>query len=307
MVKVKDIIYVRRRAPDLDLMETFLSDFGLDTTTRTDAALYMRGTGPNHHIYITELGEAPGLIGFGFEVGDETALAQAAAIEGASAIEESDEPGGGKRVRLTDPNGLRIDIVYGMQQLDPLPVKQLEINRGTEKTRHGELVRLQAGPARVKRLGHAVFVTPDFATTEAWYANTLGLLRSDAGYADNPDEIVVAFLRCDQGQEYVDHHTLLPIAGPELALHHAAFEVEDVNAVMLGHEHMRNKGYDHAWGIGRHILGSQIFDYWNDPYGAQVEHWTDGDLLNADYQHTVCDMSVVLGSQWGPPAPPRPE
>ena len=27
------------------------------------------------------------------------------------------------------------------------------------------------------------------------------------------------------------------------------------------------RGYPHAWGVGRHILGSQIFDYWRDPFG----------------------------------------
>ena len=306
MIKPKDIIFVRRQVPDLDIMESFLIDFGLERSARTDTAVYMRGTGPNHHVYIAELGAEARLLGFGFEVTDATDLTKAAGIEGASAIEDNPDPGGGKRVRLTDPNGLQIEIVHGLQKLDALPVEPQQVNRGTEKTRHGKLVRLQPGPGKVKRLGHCVFVTPDFAATEAWYAENLGLLRSDAGYAEDPNEVVVAFLRCDQGDKHVDHHTLLPLKGPQLALHHTAFEVEDVNAVMLGHEYMRDKGHQHHWGIGRHIMGSQIFDYWHDPYGAQVEHWTDGDLLNADYQHTVSDMSVVLGSQWGPEAPPPP-
>jgi len=32
---------------------------------------------------------------------------------------------------------------------------------------------------------------------------------------------------------------------------------------MMGHEYMRSQGsYKHIWGIGRHVLGSQVFDYW---------------------------------------------
>jgi len=65
---------------------------------------------------------------------------------------------------------------------------------------------------------------------------------------------------------------------------HAAFEVEDVDALMAGHDHLKNAGFDHHAGIGRHILGSQTFDYWRDPWGHVVEHFTDGDLLNADYE-----------------------
>ena len=32
-------------------------------------------------------------------------------------------------------------------------------------------------------------------------------------------------------------------------------------------------------GVGRHVLGAQVFDYWRDPWGHVLEHFTDGDLL----------------------------
>ena len=34
------------------------------------------------------------------------------------------------------------------------------------------------------------------------------------------------------------------------------------------------------WGIGRHLLGSQVYDYWADPWGRVHEHWADTDRLN---------------------------
>jgi hypothetical protein len=40
------------------------------------------------------------------------------------------------------------------------------------------------------------------------------------------------------------------------------------------------KGYTPSWGIGRHILGSQIFDYWYTPDDFMVEHYSDGEYIS---------------------------
>ena len=63
---------------------------------------------------------------------------------------------------------------------------------------------------------------------------------------------------------------------------HSAYEVVDADAVGMGQRVLRESGWTHAWGIGRHILGSQIFDYWQDPWGDKHEHYCDGDLFTAD-------------------------
>ena len=56
-IKATDIAYGRFRAPDLDVMEEFLTRFGLVRSDRTSTALYMRGTDPPHHVHVTEKGE----------------------------------------------------------------------------------------------------------------------------------------------------------------------------------------------------------------------------------------------------------
>ena len=66
MIKVKDVLYARFSAPDLDVMEAYLLDFGLVRTARDDNALYMRASDGEHHVHITELG-APAFMGFAFE------------------------------------------------------------------------------------------------------------------------------------------------------------------------------------------------------------------------------------------------
>ena len=53
--------------------------------------------------------------------------------------------------------------------------------------------------------------------------------------------------------------TLLTVPMDEAGLGHLAFEVEDVNAVNMGHEYLKSKGYKHSWGIGRHYLGFANF------------------------------------------------
>src|ERR1700680_3926920 len=58
-IKAQDIAYGRLTAPDLDLMEEFLTRFGMHKVERTSKALYMRGTDPSHHINVTQKGGPP--------------------------------------------------------------------------------------------------------------------------------------------------------------------------------------------------------------------------------------------------------
>jgi hypothetical protein len=107
VIKVRDLAYGRLRSPDLDAQEAFLTAFGMVRVERTPTALYMRGTDPVHHIHVTEKGD-PGFIGFAWAAASEDDLNAIAKFPGASGIENIDEPGGGKRVRLTEPNGYAI-------------------------------------------------------------------------------------------------------------------------------------------------------------------------------------------------------
>ncbi|MEQ8699949.1 MAG: VOC family protein [Bauldia litoralis] len=304
MIRVKDIAYVRLRAPDLDVAERFLTDFGLARSARTDTALYMRPSGPSHHAHVTELGP-PGFVGFAFEAYSLDDLKTLSSAEAAGAVEAIGEPGGGHRVRVADPDGFAVEVVHGIEAVPERPAALSDAyNWGRERARFGETKRLAPGPARVTRLGHVVFSTTDFARSDAFYKAHFGMISSDEVYPDaRPDHTMMAFSRVDGGDEFVDHHTLAVMEGEDAAFHHAAFEVENIDAVVLGHEHLRDKGYDHALGIGRHVLGSQVFDYWLDPWGRRHEHWTDGDLLNRASGTGRQPLSRAMGRQWGPTVP----
>jgi hypothetical protein len=107
-------------------------------------------------------------------------------------------------------------------------------------------------------------------------------------------------MRCDRGDRPADHHTIFLAQLPgQLGLLHAAFEVANFDDLMLGHQHLKARQRKAAWGVGRHVMGSQIFDYWKDPFGNELEHWTDGDLFTAADPPQKMPMSALLAVQWG--------
>lgn len=300
-MKVTDVAYARFRAPDLDSMEAFLVDFGLTRRHRDDDTLYMRGAGPDHHIHVTHLADEPGFVGMAFNAASMADLEELSRTEGASPVEEIDEPGGGYRVSLTDPNGFRVETVFGQATLDPLPPDPaIGPDHGPGHPRDRAIQRRQMIPGPVKRLGHVVLNVPDCNAADAFYRSRFGFLQSDICHVPGTDdELAVAFHRCDKGSDYVDQHTLLLTRSKLCGLGHIAFEVEDINALFIGHEHLKSRGYRHSWGIGRHTPAANIFDYWFDSYGNRVERFFGGDLLNADDETRTHPLKDILESQWG--------
>ena len=250
IIKVADIAWGRMRSPDLDKQEEFLTRFGMIRSERTENALYMRGTGTSHHIHVTELGD-PGFISLAFRARNEDDLHKLAKeAEGASDVEDIDEPGGGKRVRLTEPNGYTIEVVHGVAEVDEIPVDRQPYNFGNidKYKRAGELWRHDKGPAHVMRIGHGVLGTTKLEESTAWVRKHIGLIASDEVFVEgDQDKVIASFNRIDAGEEYVDHHVFLYVGNEQAGLNHISFEVPDFDDVMMGHEYLRDTGdYDHV-------------------------------------------------------------
>jgi catechol 2,3-dioxygenase-like lactoylglutathione lyase family enzyme len=306
VIKVTDFAYGRLRAPDLDVMEEFLTHFGMIRAERTQNALYMRGTDPAHHIHVTEKGDAA-FVGLAYYAASEDDLKRVAQAPGASEVEAIDEPGGGKRVRLQEPNGYQIEVVYGIQPLEPIKVERDPMNTGSEPLRRaGVLMRLPQSPAPIKRIGHGVMGSPRVKETVQWFRDTLGFICSDDVYVESQDNIIGSFNRCDRGDEYVDHHVFFCVRNERAGLNHLSFEVPDIDAVLKDHQYLMRLGkYEHMWGVGRHLLGSQVYDYWADPWGRVHERWADTDRLNAQSGSHLLPAHEALGSQWGEGPPEK--
>ncbi|WP_338468155.1 hypothetical protein RXV95_06275 [Novosphingobium sp. ZN18A2] len=177
LIKVVDIAHVRFSAPDLAQMQGFLDDFGL-TTFKQDGRLYARARDGRPFVHVTEQGD-PGFLAFGFRAASVEDLDILAKAEGV-AVEDTLEPGGGRVVRLTDPDGFRVEVVAGQAQT-PCEGGPVDLPRNTaaHRNRLRETVRLTAGPAHVRRIGHGVLNVSDFRTSEAWYKERFGFLTSD--------------------------------------------------------------------------------------------------------------------------------
>jgi len=303
LVKAEDVAYVRFAAPDLEAMRAFLTAFGLAQTSGSAAALYMRGQGPAPFLHATEPGEAR-FLAFGVRLASVADLERLAAAEG-KAVEPLQAPGGGFVVRLADPDGHVVEAVAGQAPAEPIgaepawaPWNDIATHPRLRRTK-----RVPAGPARVHRLGHVVLNVSDFRVSERWYKDRFGFITSDE-IALSPEFSLGAFLRCDRGQVPTDHHTMFLLQSPHgPGFNHAAFEVSDLDDLMRGHGHLEAAGAKPAWGVGRHILGSQVFDYWRDPWGHTLEHWTDGDLFTAADSSNIVTVQDLLGVQWGQAMP----
>ncbi len=206
---------------------------------------------------------------------------------------------------LKDPDGHQVEVVAGQTPVEPLPLpERAPWNTALGKDRLRKTKRVTAGPAHVLRLGHVVLNVSNFPASEAWYKERFGFITSDE-IAVSPEFRLGAFMRCDRGDIPVDHHTLFLAQAPSgPGFNHAAFEVADLDDLMLGHQRLKDAGRHAEWGVGRHILGSQVFDYWRDPWGHTLEHWTDGDLFTAADAPGAATLQDLLGVQWGPSAPP---
>ncbi len=154
--------------------------------------------------------------------------------------------------------------------------------------------------------GHGVLATPKVVETAQWFRDTLGFVCSDDVYAGEEDNIIGSFNRCDRGEEYSDHHVLFCIQHERGGLNHISFEIPDMDAVFKDHDYLvgLNK-HEHMWGVGRHLLGSQVFDYWADPWGRVHERWADTDRLNKDNPPGLFPAEIGLSSQWGEPPPQK--
>ncbi|WP_173175755.1 VOC family protein [Pseudomonas tohonis] len=298
-VKARSLAHLIFERPDLEQAERFLTDFGLVVCQRGEDVLYLRGTGPAPYCYRIHRAERARFVGFGLTLASRADLQKLARLPGASAIEPTGMPGGGERVRLSDPSGFTVEAVFGQAPSTPLQHRApLPLNLADDSLRINATQRPPAAPPEVLKLGHVVLEVADYQATCAWYTQHLGMIPSDVQVLPDGSP-AVAFMRLDLGDTPADHHTLALAQGFMPAYSHSAYEVVDADAVGMGQRVLRERGWKHAWGIGRHILGSQIFDYWQDPWGDKHEHYCDGDLFTAEHPTGLHAVSPEAMAQWG--------
>jgi catechol 2,3-dioxygenase-like lactoylglutathione lyase family enzyme len=304
VVKVDGLAWLEFQKSDLGRAELFARAFGFEVALKTATELHLRGSEPGAPCVLIRKGEKSRFLGPAFRAADRADLTRLADAAGAT-VAELPESLGGSAATLTDPSGLRVRVVSGTHDLaalqSPAPLVH---NFGGDAPRVNAPQRPPRVPATVRRVGHVVLQTTRFRRTLDWYLEHLGLIVSDflyyAGQRDRGP--TMAFIRCDRGRTPSDHHTLAMTLGPSNRYVHSAYEVSDLDVLAAGGQYLLEQGYGRSWGIGRHIQGSQIFDYWRDPDGFLVEHYTDGDIFDCTLEPGWAAMTASGLAQWGPPA-----
>jgi catechol 2,3-dioxygenase-like lactoylglutathione lyase family enzyme len=123
----------------------------------------------------------------------------------------------------------------------------------------------------------------------------LGLRLSDRS------QDLIAFMHGAHGS---DHHLVAYAKSHAPGLHHSSWDVGSIDEVGCGAEQMRAAGFDRGWGMGRHVLGSNYFQYVRDPWGSYAEYSFDIDFVPHDLEWPAADHpphdSLYV---WGPAVP----
>lgn len=287
-------------------MKRFLADFGLRVVEETDDALAFAGVAQGPPCYRLRRGNGVQFLGLGFAVPTKNML-DALAVAHDAPVSIGGPHGDVPTISLTDPAGHTVTVSLLDRPVLPDLGPAVERNERGRVARVNHALRQPVAPATVLRLGHCVIRTPLLMHCVDWYQKNLGLIASDIQLLPSGTPALV-FLRCDAGAVPVDHHSLVFALSPEPAFGHASFEVADTESLALGHQHLRTQGWRPWWGIGRHLMGSQMFDYWLAPNGFEHEHYSDGDLLTADFPTETSPFTIASLWAWGPdfPVPPLP-
>lgn len=304
IARIDDILYLSFERPDLEQAARFLSDFGLVPTERQSEILRLRTASPWPLQCEVRRASAPRYVGAAFLAASRADLEALSKASEQPLVPHDEAAGGGVAVCLRDPAGFGVTVVHDVRREEtgvPAP-SVVPVNTPFAKPRVNRTVRPAAGPATLHRLGHVVLQAVDFRTSVDWYMRHLGLIPTDVQcLSDGTPNL--AFLRCDRGPAPADHHTVVVFGGIEDGYAHSAWEVADLDALGMGQQALKAGGWQHLWGIGRHLLGSQLFDYWRDPWGDEFEHYADGDLFDASAPTTYHPLDPELIWQWGADLP----
>lgn len=273
---------VALNVPDLARAEDFYTrTWHLSVVTRLPNALYLRGTGADHHLLSLHLGHGPAQVRHvtlrARSAAALIAISEAAVQAGGTLIQAPvqlvDDPAGGVGLLLRDPHGRLLQVVHGDAQ-------------------HADVDERKDHPMR---LAHTVLNSHDVPASQRFFEQALGFVLADRTR-------MMAFMNCNR-----DHHSIAFGDADNDALNHVAFLMPDIDSVMRGGGRMKDAQHAIEWGPGRHGPGDNAFNYFIDPFGVVIEYTAEVEQVDAGYRvGSPADWTWPPGrvDQWGISAPP---
>lgn len=160
---------------------------------------------------------------------------------------------------------------------------------GLPPLRKANVVADYASSVAPSVMSHLVLHTPDPERAARFYVDRLGFRVTDRFTGAG------VFLRSAGSS---DHHNLFLFKGPSLGLHHIAFHVRDHLELMLASKSLMAKGWESAWGPGRHIFGSNHFWYFHSPFGGAMEYDADMDIVDDNWVPRETQMGPGTAAVW---------
>lgn len=241
--------------PQADAAGEFLgSIWGLIEAGCAKHTRYFRGTGDHPYVMAIADGARPAARSITFsgtreEIGRIRSRAEKAGVAVEACSGELDEPGAPQGFRVAGPEAQCFRFVSDMK-----PAPRIE------------------DPEKPIALTHVPINTSDADACTRFALDVLGFKLSDRTR-------LMDFVRCDS-----THHALAFVRTGVSALHHMAFEMKDLDAVMRNVGRLKDAGIEPAWGPGRHGPGNNVFAYYIAPFGAVLEYTSEIQQVDDSYR-----------------------
>ena len=273
MIKLRRIGHATFETPDLDKAIAYYEKFmGLIVAERERDRAFL-ATKVGQLVIALDKADRAHCIKLSFEVApnsDFGDLAKELAKDGVrSELRNDSVPGMGQVLSFQDDKGTAIELFKEWSYLG----------------KHEQVAGI--GPLK---LGHVAFYTPDIQRTVAFYEKVLGFRVSD-WIGD-----FFCFMRCNP-----DHHTVNFFTGPEVGLHHIAFELKDFIHLQNSCEVMGQKRIPIIWGPLRHGPGHNVATYHHSSDGQVVELFCELDQMKDE------ELGYFDPRPWHHDTPQRPK
>jgi catechol 2,3-dioxygenase-like lactoylglutathione lyase family enzyme len=282
--------------PDLETGRKFYTSMGLEAVERGDDLVFRCPGRAQDQVRLIE-GEKKRLayVSFGTTARELPALKRKLEAAGIRLVDAPFKRGGAG-IWFHDPDGDLVNVVAAPDRPQRRPAVALN-NPGQFRRLGKRGAPDRAIEAKPRRLGHVLKFSLDLQRAIDFYTGTLGMKLSDriGGMA--------AFLRFAGDS---DHHTLALAQSQGTGLHHMSFEMGNLDQIQFCAQRMVEAGYRDAWGVGRHIYGSNYFHYIRDPWNSLVELFWDIDFIPASAKWEVENAEAGPESlyQWATMPPP---
>jgi len=289
MIRVSQLSYITAEVENPGAVDTFAKQLaGLETRRGTDGCLLMRNDEKSYRLRVLP-GAKNDLLALGWALPDGCGMDEFEAqirAAGWTASRGTKEAAHERMVlqllEVTDPNGIRCEIVQGLK-VEPVASFQAAVP-------HHGFVTGEEG------MGHCAIWVDDIDATVAFYCNALGMRVSDWARSEH---MTVAFLRCNKRQHSLALIQAPAPGSPTKRLHHIFMEARDLDDVGSAYDRAQAENIVVAT-LGKHPADGAVSFYMQTPAGFAWEiGWGGLHIDNDDtWQVTWHDSHATWGHEF---------